>query len=384
MSAPLSLLEVLAQVPDPRNPKGIRHPLPAILSLVVLAMLTGAKSYTAVAQFGRDKGFALAIALGFRRGKTPAKSTLSVLFRALDITAFEAALSRWVASRLPEDADKHVALDGKTARGSKDGEVPGQHLVAAYMPSVQAVLAQIRVDAKTNEHKAALELLGILPLAGWIFSGDAIFCQHDVCQKVVDGGGDYVWTVKDNQPSLAVDIACGLAFEEQQRRQAAAFPPYQEVPPPEGSVARSVSKGHGRLEVRTLRVTTTLTKKQEWAGLKQGFELTRERTEKGKKTVEVVYGITSLSRDRADAERLLELTREHWGIENGSHYRRDVTLGEDQSRIRKGTAPQVMAGLRNAVIHIAQEVAPALATAIRRLGNCFSQALSLLGLPQLE
>jgi predicted transposase YbfD/YdcC len=138
------------------------------------------------------------------------------------------------------------------------------------------------------------------------------------------------------------------------------------------------------LEIRTLRLTTTLTKKQEWAGLKQGFELTRERTEKGKKTVEVVYGITSLSPKRADAERLLELTREHWGIENGLHYRRDVTLGEDQSRIRKGTAPQVMAALRNAVIHVAQEVAPTLTTAIRTLGNCFSKALSLLGLPQLE
>jgi DDE_Tnp_1-associated len=225
MSAPLSLLAVLAQVPDPRNPKGIRHPLSAILSLTVLAMLTGAKSYTAIAQFGRDKGFALAIALGFRRGKTPAKSTLSVLFRELDITAFEAALSRWVASRLPEGAEKHAALDGKTARGSKDGEVPGQHLVAAYMPAAQAILAQIRVDTKTNEHKAALELLGILPLAGWIFTGDAMFCQRDLCKKVVDGGGDYVWTVKDNQPSLAVDIAAGLAFEEQQRRQAAAFPP---------------------------------------------------------------------------------------------------------------------------------------------------------------
>jgi predicted transposase YbfD/YdcC len=138
------------------------------------------------------------------------------------------------------------------------------------------------------------------------------------------------------------------------------------------------------LEVRTLRVTTTLTKHQDWAGLKQGFELTRERTEKGKKTVETVYGITSLSNKRADAERLLGLTRGHWGIENGSHYRRDVTLGEDQSRIRKGSAPQVMAALRNTVIHVAQEVAPTLATAVRTLGNCFSKALSLLRLPQLE
>jgi hypothetical protein len=155
-------------------------------------------------------------------------------------------------------------------------------------------------------------------------------------------------------------------------------------PPPAGTVARSVDKGHGRLEVRTIRTTTILTVHQQWKGLKQGFELTRERTVKGKKTVEVVYGITSLGREKADAKRLLQLTRGHWGIENGSHHRRDVTLGEDASRIRKGSAPQVMAALRSTVIHLAQEVAPTLAAAVRKLGNCFSQALTLLGIPQLE
>jgi hypothetical protein len=127
-----------------------------------------------------------------------------------------------------------------------------------------------------------------------------------------------------------------------------------------------------------------LTKQQEWAGLRQGFELRRERTVKGETTVEVVRGISSLGPGRADAGRLLGLTRGHWGIENGSHYRRDVTLGEDASRIRKGSAPQAMAALRNTVIHLAQGVAPSLAAAVRRLSNCFSQALNLLGLPQLE
>jgi hypothetical protein len=145
-----------------------------------------------------------------------------------------------------------------------------------------------------------------------------------------------------------------------------------------------VDKGHGRLEVRTLRLTRILTKHQDWAGLKQGFELTRERVVKGEKTVEVVRGITSLGPGRAGAARLLGLMRGHWGIENGSHYRRDVTLGEDASRIRKGSAPQVMAALRSTVIYLAQEVAPSLAAAVRKLGNCFPQALSLLGLPQLE
>jgi hypothetical protein len=225
VSAPLSLLEVLAQVPDPRNPRGVRHPLAAILPLAVLAMLTGAKGYTAIAQFGRDKGNALAFALGFRRGKTPTKSTLSEIFRRLDISALESALSRWVSSRLGEIPSLHIAIDGKTARGSRDGDVPGHHLVAAYAPEAQAVLAQIRVDTKTNEHKAALELLGILPIKANIFTGDAMFCQRDIVEKIVEGGGDYILIVKDNQPGLAIDIAAGLAFDAEKRRQHAVFSP---------------------------------------------------------------------------------------------------------------------------------------------------------------
>ena len=225
MSAPLSLLAVLAEVPDPRSRHGRRDPLSAILSLAVVAMLSGAKSYQAIAQFGRDKGFALAHALGFTRGKTPTKSTFSVLFRKLDVHAFEQALSRWIAGRLPPGQEHAISLDGKTARGSRDGDVPGQHLVAAYCAAPQAVLAEIRVDAKTNEHKAALQLLGILPVKGNIFTGDAIFCQRDLCAEIIEGGGDYVFTVKDNQPSLAIDIAAGLAFQEQAQRLAAAFSP---------------------------------------------------------------------------------------------------------------------------------------------------------------
>lgn len=225
MDTSLSLLEIFDTVPDPRDKKGRFHPLSAILSLAVVAMLTGCKSYEAIAQFGREKGAALAYALGFRRSKTPCKSTFSVLFRALDIKAFEAALTRWVASRIPHDEELVLCMDGKTARGSKDGETPGQHLVAAYAPQAQAVLSQLRVDAKTNEHKAALQLLGIVPVQGRVITGDAMFCQRDLCAQIVDSGGDYVFFVKDNQPSLAIDIGAGLAFEEQSRRIAETFSP---------------------------------------------------------------------------------------------------------------------------------------------------------------
>ncbi len=147
----------------------------------------------------------------------------------------------------------------------------------------------------------------------------------------------------------------------------------------------TTDKAHGRTEKRTLRTTTILTKQQDWAESKQGFTLQRERTINGEKTVEVVHGITSLSPDRADARRLLELNRGHWSIENQLHYRRDVTMGEDASRIHKDAAPHVMAALRNSILPVVSGIgAPNVASAIRTLGNCLSQALKLLGLPQLE
>lgn len=227
---PLSLLEALADVPDPRSRQGRRHSLQAILALTVLAMLRGCKGPSSISDFGRDHGIELGHALGFRRAKSPAASCLSDLYRALDADAFEAALSRWIASRIPTpaegDADpQSVSLDGKTLRGSRDGEAPGHHLVAAYAHTHQAVLAQIRVDAKTNEHKAALELLGILPVRGRVVLGDAMFCQRDLCAKIVEKGGNYLFTVKGNQLGLERDIAAGFAFEAGARQIAAAFSP---------------------------------------------------------------------------------------------------------------------------------------------------------------
>jgi predicted transposase YbfD/YdcC len=139
------------------------------------------------------------------------------------------------------------------------------------------------------------------------------------------------------------------------------------------------------LEQRTLRTTSLLTLHQKWPGLAQAFELRRQRTVHGVTAQEVVYGITSLKPEQAQAKRLLELTRGHWGIENKLHYVRDVTLGEDGCRVRKGAAPQVLAALRNAVIHLLAGVqAASYAAAIRRLNNHPEEALALLDLPQLE
>jgi DDE_Tnp_1-associated/Transposase DDE domain len=222
---PCTLFDALATLPDPRSRHGRVHPLPAVMGLVALALLMGRKSLKGIARFGRQYGAPLAHALGFRRGKTPTVSTLSRTLRRLDARHLEAALSRWVGGRIDPAAVEQISIDGKTLRGSRDGEVPGQHLVAAYAPAVEAVLAQVRVDAKTNEHKAALELLGILPLAGAVVVGDAMFCQRDLAQRVVDSGGDYILAVKDNQPGLEIDIQAGLAFEDAARGIAAATSP---------------------------------------------------------------------------------------------------------------------------------------------------------------
>ena len=156
-------------------------------------------------------------------------------------------------------------------------------------------------------------------------------------------------------------------------------------PVPADRVATTREKGHGRIEKRTLETTPILTKGQQWKGLKQGFRVTRERTVKGKKTVEVVYGITSLSMKQANAATLLRILRAHWQIENGLHYVRDVTLGEDACRVRSGTAPQVLAALRNAVIHLLTEVdAKSRPEAIEILQLHPEQARTLIGIPQCE
>jgi hypothetical protein len=227
MTPSVSLADCLASITDPRSRLGRRHPLTAILTLIAVATLCGARSLEASAQFARDRGGEFAAALGFSHPKTPCKASLSNLLRRLDPHAFEAALSIWIAARQSPNNAPEIALDGKTLRGSANGKVPGVHLLAAYAPPC-GVLAQLRVDAKTNEHQAALEMLGILPLAGAVVTADAMFTHADVAQEILDGGGDYLLPLKDNQPTFLADVA--LAFETPE-----ALSPPAEAPAPDGS-----------------------------------------------------------------------------------------------------------------------------------------------------
>lgn len=202
----ISLFDCLSNVPDPRSVLGKRHPLEAILTLCSVAMLCGARSLYAIAQFGRDRGQAFAAALGFTREETPCCTTLHNLFVALDRAAFEAALARWTAAAAEAHGWTTLSLDGKTLRGSTGVQLPGVHLLAAYAHDAGIVLCQVPVDSKTNEHKAALEMLDLIPVKGKLITGDAMFCQRDLSRKIRAKQGDYLWPVKDNQPDLKAAI----------------------------------------------------------------------------------------------------------------------------------------------------------------------------------
>ena len=202
----MRLREALDRVPDRRSSQGRRHPLGAVLSLAVCAMLCGARSLYAIAQWGRDHGATAGPALGFPLGKTPCVATLHRVFKDLDVAAFEEVLREWVKDS-GVDLGSVVSVDGKTLRGIHGEEIPGVHLVSAYAAGGEAVLAQMATAGKGQELAAAKAVLGQISLEGKIVVADALLTQREVCRQVVAGGGDYLLPVKENQPTLQRDLA---------------------------------------------------------------------------------------------------------------------------------------------------------------------------------
>lgn len=184
----ISLWEAFAGIPDPRAASGRRHPLQAILTLSAVAMLSGARSLYAIAQFGRDRGREFAAALGFTRQRTPCCTSFHYLFERLDREEFEKRLRDWTQAQRQADGWKQISIDGKELRGTQGHEIPGVRVLAAYAHEAKLVLDQIPVDAKTNEHKTALELLNLIPLSGTLVMGDAMFCQRDLSRKIIKKG----------------------------------------------------------------------------------------------------------------------------------------------------------------------------------------------------
>ena len=205
-----TLWEVFEAVPDHRRPQGRRYRLAALLTIALAAMLSGRRSQLAIVRWGRKVSAPTLATLGIGRGRVPCPSVWCEFWGGLNVAALEKLLGRWVLGQDVRSEPEPVAIDGKRLRGSRDGETPGVHLLSAFCSRLEGVIGQIKVAPDSNEITAALALLKELPLEGMIITGDAIFTQKEICQTIIDRGGDYFFTVKMNQPTLYHDIA--LAF----------------------------------------------------------------------------------------------------------------------------------------------------------------------------
>lgn len=369
-----ALIAAFTALPDRRSRRGIRYPLAPLLALAVCAKLAGHSRLHAMAQWAQLRAADLAELFGLPRATMPHSSTWSrILGEAVDVDALEQVLGtffRHQTAAVPPRGSIILAVDGKTLRGTiPAGRTSGVHLVAAYLPEVGVVLAQLAVEQKENEIVAVPTLLAHLNLTGTVVVGDAMQTQRALSTQIVEAGGDYLWFVKENQPALHADIE--LLFTP-----LAVLPGTSDIPG-DFTVARSVEKGHGRIEERSITVSSWLYEYTTWPYLAQVFKLERQVTRGKHVTYEVRYGVTSLPATVADAERLLTIARQEWGIENGLHYRRDVSLAEDASQFRRGTGPQVMAALNNAVIGlVAQQGERNLAATQRRFAYHFDRFLA--------
>ncbi len=268
------------------------------------------------------------------------------LQRGVSLAALEAAVSAFLQTWPEVGAEARINLDGKAVRGTIAlGATRGQHLLAAYLPGLGVVLFQVAVETKTNEISAAPQVQKMLDLRGKIVTWDALLAQRALSLLMVNAGGDYVWTVKDNQAKLKQDI------EQLFQNDQPCVPGFSPAPTDFAS-AQTVNAGHGRIETRTLTTSSLLAETCDWPGAQQVFKLERktEIVARGQQRAEVAYGITSLSAAEAGPARLLAIVREHWGQENGLHFRRDVTFREDAGRTRDWTIAEAVALLNNLVL----------------------------------
>lgn len=371
------LITVLQQVPDCRSKHGQRHPLPAILALACVAMMCGYRSYSAIAEWGRNYGQKLTKALGFTREKSPCAATFYNIFSRLDIDNLETKLAQWAERVLTDvtaaddDTVEAVAIDGKTLRGSLGQAAKIAHLLSAVSHRLGLTLFQTAVPLKTNEISAIIDVLEAIVIDGRVITVDALLTQSKIAKTILKCGGDYVMPLKANQPNLLAEVT--LIFDE---------PMW---------VADSIKTWevtdlcHGRIETRRLSTSTALNDYSDWPGLEQVFKVEREVIFKktGRTRQQVVYGITSLSIEKSPPDRLLRLVTEHWTIENKSHWVRDVTYDEDRSQVRVGNVPQVMAALRNTAIGLMRTAGwTNIASATRHFAAQPAQALALMGIQQ--
>jgi predicted transposase YbfD/YdcC len=320
--------------------------LALVLVLLVLSKLCGEDHPYGISQWARARSALLCAALATKRQDMPSHNTYRrVLGGAVAPWEVQRVITKFLSQVSAVGQAVLLALDGKTVRGCLPSKrQKGMHLLAAYLPHEGVVLLQVAVESKENEISAAPRVLQSIDLRGKVVRGDALLTQRQLSLQVVEAGGEYVWLVKDNQAQLKQDIA--LLFQ--------ALPAGTRHRPPDSDfrTAQTVDKGHGRREVRTLTTSALLRGYAAWPYLEQVFKLERRVVRSAGQPPEItlVYGITSLRPDEADPQRLLELVRDYWGIENGLHYRRDKTLHEDALRMTNPVAAEVMTCIHNLLI----------------------------------
>jgi predicted transposase YbfD/YdcC len=326
------LLDLLTQVPDPRKKRGRRHSLAGLLAVGIAAVIAGSRSFAAIGQWAADAGAETLTVLGSARGAAE-ESTFRRVFAAVDADRLDAVLGAWLWTRAVQSGGRLViAIDGKTVRGARTKNTTAPHLVAALAHGIGAVLGQVAVAAKSNEIPAVRTLLkAFTDLAGAVLTMDAMHTQTDTAELIIARGADYVMTVKANMPTL---------YKRLKKL------PWADIPS-----TSTITNDHGRRARRTIKVAA-VPAWIEFKGAAQIAQLRRTVTRNGKKTVEVVYLITSADARSTDSAMLAAWVRGHWHIENKLHWVRDVTYQEDKSLIRTGNAPRVMATLRGLAISI--------------------------------
>lgn len=368
-----SLYEYLRNITDLRQAKGKRYPLATLLLVMILAKLCGEDKPSGICDWVRRRVRLLSEMKIIKRPQAPCHMTYRrVMQTIIQADEWDQLLHDYHQQRLKTEQEIILTMDGKTLRGTiPRGETRGTHLLTVYVPDQGLALVQVQVDHKKNEIVVAPQVLKQVNLQGAIVMGDAMHTQRETSRQIVEAGGDYVWFVKGNQARTEWAIQKLFVHEMCNLHQGASLGK-------DFQTCVQVSKGHGRLETRTIFVSTLLNDYLDWPHVAQVFRLERIRWHphlRGR-TRQVIYGLTSRPPERSSPQHLLELTRAYWGIENGLHHRRDVTFHEDATRLTLGNAGRIMAALNNLVIGLClREHGSNVAQARRHFSACPADAL---------
>jgi len=378
-----TLMDVFQGMLDPRKHRGRRYSWLFLLTLIASAVVSGQQTAHGIAHWVALHADELRERLQPPRSSVPSESTLRRVLRKVDATTFEQRLAchaEALAAMAPPagtittstgEVLQGQAIDGKEVRGVR-AHGGSLHLLSLVQHGSGRVLAEINVDEKHNEISAAPQLLAGRELRGTVTTMDALLTQRELAQQILDQHGHYLMVVKRNQGKLYDAIA--LLFDDPPWVVSNKAAEYQKH--------TTTEKGHGRRERRTLETSSTLSEYVDWPGagqvMRRQYESVRLRT--GEVSSETTYGITDLRLSEAGAPQLEQVWRGHWTIENKVHHVRDVTIGEDANQTHTGTAPHVMAALRNAVLNLfRQQGWTNIADAVRHYGASVDRALALIG-----